>query len=429
MTSRSASTTKGKGGPLIPDAVLQEIHARADCSALASTLGLRRGKDGRWFCPGCQSSGGKTPDLSTPRKRPDRWKCFKCNESGDALALVALAQGRTLPRDFVEVAHWLADHLGIEVPEQGTTPRPTPRPTPPPPAAPPEDPEVPTPEEVGAAWHALDARQSEPDARQSAAGNATRWLDGRGVPARLVGSGFATLDTRAVLDLATAPAAHWLRRHVDAALVVPLRSARTGAVVALQARAFDPGEHGKRRPVGRKADKDGAPRSYGRPDHLVGAALVVLVEGMVDTLAAEALTAYAPGVVVVGAIDIGVMPRLAAWMVDLQVRAPVVVAYHLDKKRPGNEQGDGQKAAVDVVKRLGTRARLFPWPTYRRRLFDVGVDTSGPRPGGFDLTDTLAAAREARVPFDTVAAVFCDVVGAKHTPPPARVDDAGDSNP
>lgn len=423
MTSRAASTTKGKGGALIPDAVLREIHARADCSALAATLGLRGGKGRRWFCPGCQSSGGKTPDLSTPRKRPDGWRCFKCGESGDALALVALAQGRTLPRDFVEVARWLADHLGIEIAEQEGAPRPAPRPAPPPAAPPPEDPEVPAPEEVGAAWDALYARQSVD-------GAAARWLDGRGIPSRLVGSGFAVLDTRAVLDLATAPASNWLRRHIDGALVVPLRSARTGAVLALQARAFDPAVPGdKRRPVGKKADKDGAPRAYGRPDHIVGASLVVLVEGMVDTLAAEALTAYAPGVVVVGAIDIGVMPRLAGWMVDLQVRAPVVVAYHLDNKRPGKEQGDGQAAAVGVVRQLGTRARLFPWPTYRRRLFDVGVDTSGPRPGGFDLADTLAAARETRVPFDTVAAVFCGVVGAKHTPPLVRVDGAGDSNP
>ena len=320
-----------------------------------------------------------------------------------------LVEGRTYnARDFARVA------LGMTLPEMverygraSSTPRPSP------PAPAPPDPQRPTPEAVGAAWDALCSRRTHESP-------AARWLDGRGIPARLAWSGFATLDTAAVRDLLASPSSPWLRSHVDAAIIAPIRSACTGAVVALQARAFMPATHAeKRRTIGKLSDEDGTPRAYGRPDHVGAASLVLLVEGLVDTLAADVLASYADGVVIVGAVDAGGMPKIAAWIASHST-APVVVVRHLDGVE---KDGAGQAAADEAVRLLGKRARHFAWgrvgdePGFLRRLLALGVDASSHMKKGFDLGDALALAADEDVRVSTVATSFLALVGAPLSQP------------
>ena len=67
---------------------------------VAERLGLR-GRGRRFFCPACQSDGGKTPDLSVS---DFGFSCFKCGVKGDLIALVQLVNGA----DFKAATSWLA---------------------------------------------------------------------------------------------------------------------------------------------------------------------------------------------------------------------------------------------------------------------------------------------------------------------------------
>lgn len=313
-------------------------------------------------------------------------------------------------RDFARVA------LGMTLPEMmehygrtSSTPRPAP------PASTPPEPQRPSPEAVGAAWDALCSRRTHESP-------AARWLDARGIPAALAWSGFATLDASAVRDLAASSAhrSRWLGRYVDAAIVAPIRSARTGDVVALQARAFDPASPDeKRRTIGKLSDEDGTPRAYGRPDRIGSAALVLLVEGLVDTLAADVLASYADRVIVVGAVDAGGMPKIAAWLAAHST-APVVVVRHLDGVET---DGAGQAAADEAVRLLGKRARHFAWgrvddePGFLARLLSLGADARPRLKKGFDLGDALALAADEDVRASTVAASFLAAIGAALSSP------------
>jgi len=60
----------------------QDIAARLDLPG--------RGK--RFFCPGCQPAGGKTPDLDVFDKG---FRCYKCGKTGDIIDLVVFAGGMT----------------------------------------------------------------------------------------------------------------------------------------------------------------------------------------------------------------------------------------------------------------------------------------------------------------------------------------------
>ena len=63
---------------------------------IAVDLGLR-GRGKRFFCPGCQPAGGKTPDLSV---FDQGFKCYKCGLTGDVIDLVVLA-GRMSKADAI----------------------------------------------------------------------------------------------------------------------------------------------------------------------------------------------------------------------------------------------------------------------------------------------------------------------------------------
>jgi hypothetical protein len=379
-----------------------------DCDPVASALGLDPGKKPqqkrRWCCPSPACAGKTEPTLTTPKptQTTGGWKCHRCGEKGDAFTLVGLAQGFRLPlqgRDFVDVLAWLASYAGVDIPEAPS--RPSPLRTvivPPAPKAP--EPESLAPSAYRAAWEALEARQTDDSA-------AARWLDGRGIPARLTRSGFAALDRATASALAAGPAAGWLAHNAGSAIVAPIRSMQTAEVAALQGRVFvvtDPAF--KRCTFGKLRDPDGAPRVFGDVSALAAARVVVLVEGLADTWAGEALTSGVDGVVVIGADSAGAIPLVAG-----RLKAPrVVVVRHLDRPDVVEEdkQGTGQKNAREALEALGRRGVAFQWPTFRRALFALGAATRSVPPG-FDLAAALELARAAD--FADVQQAFLSAIG------------------
>ena len=354
-------------------ALAEDLRKRqpADCAALADSLGLH-GKSRRWLCPSSSCKGKTEATLSTPEA--GGWTCFRCGAKGDAIALVGIAQGHTLPlrgRDFVDVLTWLAAYLGVTGTVTATVTvdaRPTLEPA-----------------TIAAEWSALESRQTADSA-------ATRWLLRRGISAQLVRSGFAVLDSATVGALRDAPAIGWLRYNVGAAIVAPVRSLRTGDVCALQGRVFKVSDPKfKRAVVGQLRDGDKTPRVFGDVKHLRSARVVVLVEGLADTWAGEVLTAGVDGVVVVGASSADTMPDVATWLAE-HTSAHIVVVRHLDNPDAveADKQGVGQKKAREAEEVLGRRGSRFHWPNFRRALLAIGVDTRGPVPPGFDLAAALA---------------------------------------
>lgn len=280
----------------------------------------------------------------------------------------------------------------------------------------------PPPAVVAAAWDELCARRTGDDL-------AARWLAGRGINPAHIRSGFATLDAPAIAALADAPAAGWLRAHAGAAIVAPFRSMRSGDVAALQARAFTPRDKAdKRRTVGRLADDDGTPRAYGLAGLTRGARLVLLVEGMLDTLAAEGLTRLA-GVAVVGADSAGSLVRCAQWLASVARPSRVVVVRHLDGV---DTDGTGQVKADEAVRTLGSRASHFQWAAFARAL-RPHIDLAPHLDAGLDLADVMRLALDAGV---DVRDTFLDAIdpgrgaGVPIEPPaprvvPAEPDDDG----
>jgi DNA primase len=135
----------------------------------------------RFFCPACQADGGRTPDLSTTATG---FRCFKCGESGDALALVQLATGL----DFVASAEWLGDLLNLPRPE-----RPQDRRRATPAAKPPTRPRAAPRPSSGAAGPAVapetsDALDAFLAACRTPEGRALEYLTGRGISAAVVDS-------------------------------------------------------------------------------------------------------------------------------------------------------------------------------------------------------------------------------------------------
>ena len=391
-----------------------------DCDPVASSLGLDVGKPKtkrRWCCPSSACAGKTEPTLSTPKpsKTSGGWMCHRCGEKGDTFALVGFVLGFNLPlrgQDFIDVLSWLAPHAGVTMPEAPSRPSPlrTPVILAPKPTAP--EPESLAPSVYRAAWDALKASQAADIA-------AARWLDGRGIPARLTRSGFATLDRPTVSALAAGPAARWLAYNVGGAIVAPIRSMQTGEVAALQSRVFvvsDP-DH-KRRTIGKLRDPDGTPRVFGDATALASARVVVIVEGMADTWAGEALTAGVDGVVVIGADSAGAIPAVA----ERVKSARVVIVRHLDRPDAveADKQGVGQTKAREALEALGRRGSAFPWTAFRRALLrlgagEVAVDETGARrivtPPGFDLAAALELTHNAGVDFAAVQRAFLSAIG------------------
>jgi len=87
---------------------IDALKVAADPQRVAVALGLQ-GRGRRFFCPVCQSQGGKTPDLAIGDKG---FTCHKCGEKGDILKLIEVAAGL----DFPSAVRWLEDLTGIPSP-------------------------------------------------------------------------------------------------------------------------------------------------------------------------------------------------------------------------------------------------------------------------------------------------------------------------
>lgn len=418
------------------DEVLERLR-RLEVRRVAAALGLNL-RGGRGVCPVCHGGQGREVTFSAPSR--GGWRCHRasCNAKGDALELVR----QVLGLDFAAAVLWLAEREGLDASAWQTGPQATGgaasahkaarAPLPPLPPPPPPSPAAWAEGAAAATWERLEGRQVD---------GAARYLEGRGIPPALVRSGFAFLDAGAVelvlaglspawLDEAPDPARpgvarrqtvpRWLRRHQGAALVVPLRSAATGRVEALHVRAFKPrGPSDKRRALGKLKDDDGTPRGYGLAGDAQGAAVLVLVEGMADTLAAEAMVRDVPGAVVVGADSAGALETWAAWLAQHRPAGRVVVVCQVDARNAGQKAA---RAAREALQRGRVPCPAFDWLELVRgiRSRGVGLDELARREG-FDLADVLAFA-----PFAAARDAFRQVLGLPSTsaapspqPPPS----------
>ena len=84
---------------------VDRLKAATTGQAIAADLGLS-GRGKRYFCPACQPTGGKTPDLSVNDRG---FACFKCGQTGDVIDLIVLANGLSK----ADAIRWLEDRTGI----------------------------------------------------------------------------------------------------------------------------------------------------------------------------------------------------------------------------------------------------------------------------------------------------------------------------
>lgn len=410
--------------------VLEVLRLRnLDCVSLAARLGLRQ-KPGsnarRWFCPACQTDESKTPDLHTPKlsDKAGGWKCHKCNRKGGPFELVALVRGFNVKgAGFVAAARELARLEGLEAELEGE-------------------------KELSE-----DARKSEhPEIRESRlapgaliaawgamrGGAAGAWLEEqRGIPPRLVESGFGTIDkaTAEGLPWPLDTDGHPYREHAvrtvsrRPCIAAPLRSAATNDVEAIHVRELE-GPSPYRGTISKKRDEDGTPRGYGWAGAALRAELLLLTEGMADTFATEAALLDDVGAVVVGAIDKGELETWARWLASrVSADARVVLLRQLDGKAPG-ELGGGQleaKKAHSILSAAGRRVEHFSWGKFARELFARGLDIGPRRAFALDVADVARLACHVspdgfRVTFRPALRAALGLPLEEPVPPP--VDDA-----
>lgn len=87
---------------------VDRLKAATTGQAIAVDLGLS-GRGKRYFCPACQPTGGKTPDLAV---NDHGFSCFKCGESGDVIDLVVLVTGQSK----ADAIRWMEDRTGVRRP-------------------------------------------------------------------------------------------------------------------------------------------------------------------------------------------------------------------------------------------------------------------------------------------------------------------------
>ena len=101
----------GEEGPLIPDAVIEEVRARVDIVAVIGRhVELKR--SGRTWKGNCAFHGEKTPSFHV---YPDdkHFKCYGCGAYGDVFTFLQRLEGK----EFPEVVRALAGEVGVEIPE------------------------------------------------------------------------------------------------------------------------------------------------------------------------------------------------------------------------------------------------------------------------------------------------------------------------
>jgi DNA primase len=98
-------------GPLIPDAIIQEIRERVDVVAVIGRhMELKR--SGRTWRGNCVFHGEKTPSFHVyPEDK--HFKCYGCGAYGDVFGFLQKLEGK----EFPEVVRALAAEVGVEIPE------------------------------------------------------------------------------------------------------------------------------------------------------------------------------------------------------------------------------------------------------------------------------------------------------------------------
>lgn len=102
----------------IPDSIVEEVRSRADLVELiAEHTPLKR--SGRTFRGPCPLHGGEGPNFSVDPAR-NLFKCFVCGEAGDVFSFPM----KHLGMGFTEAVRWVAERVGVEIPEARSTSEP-----------------------------------------------------------------------------------------------------------------------------------------------------------------------------------------------------------------------------------------------------------------------------------------------------------------
>ena len=225
-------------------------------------------------------------------------------------------------------------------------------------------------------WDALVGAM--PDPRDDPA---SRWLTAvRGFPPQvsdLIPSGFASV-CRGQISVFPEGLRSWIAKRIrvsKALIAAPLRDAATGAVANIQFRGLapsqDPDDNGRRwLPDGFLSDPaTGTPYGYGDAYRARTAEVVVVVEGMADCMAVEAMLAPHPECCAIGVASSSTFIHWQRWL-KRKTRGSVVVACQLDRPdRQGRRVGIERAAElVDALDAAGVPADFFDWSRFLRLL-------------------------------------------------------------
>ncbi len=98
---------------MVRDSLVEEVRERADILELIGES-VRLKRSGRTWRGPCPLHGGEGPNFSVDPSR-GIFKCFVCGEGGDVFAFVMKHMGM----DFPTAVRHVAEHAGVEIPEEG----------------------------------------------------------------------------------------------------------------------------------------------------------------------------------------------------------------------------------------------------------------------------------------------------------------------
>ena len=356
----------------------ERIHALkkvADPVRVAELLGLD-GNGKRYWCPSCQPEGAaehRTPDLSV---RHEGWRCFKCGDTGDSIALVQAVTGDTFPAALDRLGALLGIHTGEAPRTAPVRPKPLPQPKAPP--------------ELYEAF--IDGCRPLPDP-------VIAWMKAKAITSAVVETSGLRFCGRELPDLlgklrnkfpaeqvAASGLESLMHYHARRAGFVVFPYRYHGRPVALKCRPPLPKAEAERRGLSRFMQCGSLSVPFG-VDLLEGhpGETVVLCEGETDTLAALSAGAVAIGIP-------GARAFKRSWVELLRGRC-VRLAFDPDE--------GGQEGTATIADLLEQDEQPRP-----ERL---------PLPGGMDMSDYLAARLSEQAPENDTepAAVIPTVEGVK----------------
>lgn len=212
----------------------------------------------------------------------------------------------------------------------------------------------------------------------------------RTIPREMIGQldGYSVQDVPAWWDAPREDGFRWLSyrtRQNGIGLVSPLYSGLDGSIRSLAIRWIAPFKGDARKLsilLGTSKTHEGHPVGYGEMARVMAAELVVVVEGLTDTLTALAISDREQ-VAVVGAIDAGQMPGpWRSWLSAKKTGRVVVVCDNDANPKPN--QVTGQAAAEAMIRGI-ENASLFDWRGFCEML-EI--------PAQKDLTAAVAVANQ-----------------------------------